>query len=171
MLSAGLTARSQNTFWHQGSDWRCCTCQRHFPHAVLVLWVRCHMQRVHTAVTLFLLIYSPPGSSGERVFGRQQGQDCHWCAREQVLHLPALFPQPLAERVGREGKKLLEDPPDLVTALQPDPVPLHLSSLPALLMMTHRKDVSQAAIPFQGVPQLPCLGLGQENRQTIMCRS
>lgn len=79
------------------------------------------------------------------MFGRQQGQDCHWYVREQILHLPALFPQPLAERAGREGKKLLEDPPDLVTAWpsQPDPVPLHLSSLPALLMMTHRKLVSQ----------------------------
>lgn len=85
------------------------------------------------------------------MFGRQQGQDCYWYARELILHLPALFPQPLAERAGRVGKKLLED-------------------LPALLMMTHRKDVSQAAIPFQGVPQLLCLGLGQEDRPTTMCR-
>lgn len=90
------------------------------------------------------------------MFGRQQGQDCHWYAGELIPHFPALFPQPLAERAGRGGKKLLEGPPDLV--------PLHFSSLPPLLVMTHREDVSQTAISFQGVPQLLCLGLGQEDR-------
>lgn len=35
--------------------------------------------------------------------------------------------------------------------------PLRLFSLPALLTTTYRKDVSQAAVAFQGVPQLLCL--------------
>lgn len=65
---------------------------------------------MHAAVTLFLLICSPPGSSrecavGRDVLSRQQGQDSHWYAREQMLHLSALFPQPHTERASREGKK------------------------------------------------------------------
>lgn len=167
MLSAGLSARSQNTFWHQSSDWRCCcTCQCHFPQAVFVLWVRCHIQRVHTAVTLFLLICSPVDSNEER---------CVWQAARAGLILvcqradPSLAcTLPLApcwrgRQRGKEAAWRSCWPCSL--ALQPDPVPLHFSSLPALLVMSHRKDVSQAAIPFQGVPQLLCLGLGQEDRQ------
>lgn len=82
MLSAGLTARSQNRLWHQGSDWRCCcTSQCHFPHAVFVLWVRCHIHTVCMqgiqlwpcfcwSVHLLLAVRRD-------VFGRQQGQDCY----------------------------------------------------------------------------------------------
>lgn len=153
MLSAGLTARSQNILWHQGSDWRCCcTCQCHFPQVAFVLWVRCSVSRVHTAVTLFLMICSPPGSSRERSVWQAARAGLLLVCQRADPSLACTLPQPLAERAGSEGEKLLEDPPDLV--------PLHSSSVPALLMITHRKDVSQAAIPFQGMPQLLCLGLG-----------
>lgn len=44
----------------------------------------------------------------------------------------------LKGQAGRESSLLgCEDPPDLVTVLQLHPVPLHLSSLPALLVMAH----------------------------------
>jgi len=49
--------------------------------------------------------------------------------------------------------------------------PLRLFSLPALLTTAYRKDVSQAAVAFQGVPQLLCLHLEQENRPITICRN
>lgn len=74
-----------------------------------MLWVRCHVQRAHAAATLFLLICSPRGSSqeytvGRDVFSRQQEQDCHWYAREQMLPLSVVSPQPCSEGAGREAK-------------------------------------------------------------------
>lgn len=74
-----------------------------------MLWVRCHVQRAHAAVTLFLLICSPRGSSqeytvGRDVFSRQKEQDCHWYAREQMLPLSVVSPQPCSEGAGREAK-------------------------------------------------------------------
>lgn len=171
MLSAGFSARSQNTFWHQGSDWRCCcTCQCHFPQAMFVLRVRCHIQRVHTAVTLFLLICSAAGSSEER---------CVWAGRRAGLLLIYQRADPSldctlasatcwkAERERSCLKILLILFP--CTAAWPCSFALPQSAcLP-------RDDSQEGYFPssysFPRGASAALSGLGQEDRPTTMCRS